>query len=84
MMDIPFEQVKSDMVSSMHYEICGAKILIKPPQRSGRAAPSYTSTLLDSHREPDGSIAPDDEEDIKGSAGTLFAGNFHIFFRFMS
>ncbi|KAF8797657.1 cytochrome P450 [Phlegmacium glaucopus] len=54
MMDIPFEQVKSDM-------------------RSGRAVPSYTSTLLDSHLEPDGSIAPEDEEDIKGSAGTLFA-----------
>jgi len=53
-MDIPFEQVKSDMMS-------------------GKALPSYTSTLLDSHREPDGSIAPDDEEDIKGSAGTLFA-----------
>ncbi|PPQ90193.1 LOW QUALITY PROTEIN: hypothetical protein CVT25_001373 [Psilocybe cyanescens] len=54
MMDIPFEQVKTDM-------------------RSGTAVPSYTSTLLDDHRDSDGSIAPEDEEDIKGSAGTLLA-----------
>jgi hypothetical protein len=38
---------------------------------------------LDSHREPDGSIAPDDEEDIKGSAGTLLAGNFYFIFNYL-
>ncbi|KDR74052.1 hypothetical protein GALMADRAFT_269547 [Galerina marginata CBS 339.88] len=54
MMDIPFEQVKTDM-------------------RSGAAVPSYTSNLLDSHRDPNGCISPEDEEDIKGSAGTLLA-----------
>lgn len=43
-------------------------------QRSGTAVPSYTSTLLDSHRDPTGSVTPEDEEDIRGSAGTLFAG----------
>ncbi|PPQ69577.1 hypothetical protein CVT24_001377 [Panaeolus cyanescens] len=40
---------------------------------SGIAVPSYTSMLLESHRDPAGSIAFEDEEDIKGSAGTLFA-----------
>ncbi|KAF8968747.1 cytochrome P450 [Flammula alnicola] len=48
---------------------------VKADMRSGTAVPSYTSTLLDSHRDPSGSILPEDEEDIRGSAGTLFAGN---------
>ena len=43
-------------------------------QRSGTAVPSYTSSLLDSHRGQDGVVVPEDEEDIKGSAGTLFTG----------
>ncbi|KAF9478585.1 cytochrome P450 [Pholiota conissans] len=42
--------------------------------KSGTAVPSYTSMLLDSHRDSSGSISPEDEEDIRGSAGTLFAG----------
>ncbi|KAF8153982.1 cytochrome P450 [Crassisporium funariophilum] len=46
---------------------------VKADMRSGEAVPSYTSTLLESHRHPDGSITEEDEEDIKGSAGTLFA-----------
>ncbi|KAH6912002.1 cytochrome P450 [Coprinopsis sp. MPI-PUGE-AT-0042] len=57
MMDIPFGVVKDQVTS-------------------GVAVPSYTSTLLESRRNPeDGSIAlaPEDEEDIKGSAGTLYA-----------
>ena len=49
-------------------------------QRSGTAVPSYTSSLLDSHRDQNGFIAPDDEEDIKGSAGTLFTGNRPVSF----
>ena len=36
--------------------------------------PSYTSTLLEAHRKPDGKIDLEDEYDIKGSAGTLYAG----------
>ncbi|KAF5329266.1 hypothetical protein D9619_009011 [Psilocybe cf. subviscida] len=46
---------------------------VKADMRSGTAVPSYTSTLLDSHRDSSGSITPEDEEDIRGSAGTLFA-----------
>ncbi|CAA7262652.1 unnamed protein product [Cyclocybe aegerita] len=46
---------------------------VKADLKSGTAVPSYTSTLLDSHRDDDGHISPEDEEDIKGSAGTLFA-----------
>ncbi|KAF8182928.1 cytochrome P450 [Pholiota molesta] len=37
--------------------------------KSGTAVPSYTSTLLDSHRDSFGSISPEDEEDIRGSLG---------------
>jgi hypothetical protein len=36
--------------------------------------PSYTSTLLEAHRKPDGKVDLEDEYDIKGSAGTLYAG----------
>src|SRR6266576_533908 len=43
-------------------------------QRTGRAVPSYTSTLLEAHRKPDGKVDLEDEYDIKGSAGTLYAG----------
>uniref|UniRef100_A0A8H8CJB8 Cytochrome P450 n=1 Tax=Psilocybe cubensis TaxID=181762 RepID=A0A8H8CJB8_PSICU len=46
---------------------------VKADMKSGTAVPSYTSMLLDGHRDSDGSIAPEDEEDIKGSAGTLLA-----------
>ncbi|KAF9526217.1 cytochrome P450 [Crepidotus variabilis] len=46
---------------------------VKDSLRSGTAVPSYTSSLLESHRVRDGHIAHDDEEDIKGSAGTLFS-----------
>ncbi|KJA22148.1 hypothetical protein HYPSUDRAFT_139604 [Hypholoma sublateritium FD-334 SS-4] len=42
--------------------------------KSGTAVPSYTSTLLEAHRGPAGALSPEDEEDIRGSAGTLFAG----------
>jgi hypothetical protein len=30
--------------------------------------------LLEAHRKPDGKVDPEDEYDIKGSAGTLYAG----------
>ncbi|TFK37580.1 cytochrome P450 [Crucibulum laeve] len=44
---------------------------VKADLKLGNAVPSYTSTLLGLHN-LDGSISPEDEEDIKGSAGTLF------------
>ncbi|KAF4611646.1 hypothetical protein D9613_003745 [Agrocybe pediades] len=47
---------------------------VKDDMKSGKAVPCYTTTLLDAHRDHSGSISPEDEEDIKGSAGTLFAG----------
>jgi len=47
-------------------------------QRSGTAVPSYTSSLLDSHRGQNGVVVPEDEEDIKGSAGTLFTGKISL------
>lgn len=47
--------------------------IVKEELRAGRAIPSYTSTLLEAHRGPDGQTDPEDEEDIKGSAGTLYA-----------
>lgn len=44
-------------------------------QKTGIAVPSYTSALLESRTNPlDGSVNPEDEEDIRGSAGTLYAG----------
>ena len=44
-------------------------------QKTGIAVPSYTSALLESRANPlDGSVHPEDEEDIRGSAGTLYAG----------
>ncbi|EAU87749.2 cytochrome P450 [Coprinopsis cinerea okayama7 len=49
--------------------------LVKQEMKSGVAIPSYTSSLLESRRNPeDGSVDAEDEEDIKGSAGTLYAG----------
>ncbi|KAK2465511.1 hypothetical protein APHAL10511_002403 [Amanita phalloides] len=47
--------------------------IVKEDLRIGRALPSYTSTLLEAHRNPDGKVNPEDEDDIKGSAGTLYA-----------
>lgn len=47
--------------------------IVKEDLRTGRATPSYTSTLLEAHRQSDGKVDPEDEEDIKGSAGTLYA-----------
>ncbi|KAF8346573.1 cytochrome P450 [Amanita rubescens] len=47
--------------------------LVKEDLRTGHAVPSYTSTLLEAHRKPDGKVDLEDEYDIKGSAGTLYA-----------
>ncbi|KAJ2912765.1 hypothetical protein MD484_g7648, partial [Candolleomyces efflorescens] len=48
--------------------------LVKNEMKTGVAVPSYTSALLESKTNPlDGSVLPEDEEDIKGSAGTLYA-----------
>ncbi|KAF8637102.1 hypothetical protein AX17_003006 [Amanita inopinata Kibby_2008] len=47
--------------------------MVKEDLRAGRALPSYTSSLLEAHRNSEGGIDPEDEEDIKGSAGTLYA-----------
>ncbi len=77
MMRIPYEQVVADMVRGRAYmHTCGAEIHTSapPPQKSGTAVPSYTSTLLEAHCGPAGVLSPEDEEDIRGSAGTLFAG----------
>ncbi|KAF8890710.1 cytochrome P450 [Infundibulicybe gibba] len=46
--------------------------MVKARMKSGTAPPSFTSTLLET-RQSQGSIAPEDEEDIKGAAGTLYA-----------
>ncbi|TFK29092.1 cytochrome P450 [Coprinopsis marcescibilis] len=52
--------------------------LVKEDMKTGVAIPSYTSTLLESRRNPeDGTVNSEDEEDIKGSAGTLYAGKRH-------
>lgn len=77
MMNIPFDQVKEDMVRTFK-NLCGVKIHKNSfIQKSGKAVPCYISTLLDAHRDHSGFISPEDEEDIKGSAGTLFAGKSH-------
>ncbi|KAF5325955.1 hypothetical protein D9611_000766 [Ephemerocybe angulata] len=48
--------------------------LVKSEMKTGVAIPSYTSSLLESRANPlDGSVLPEDEEDIRGSAGTLYA-----------
>ncbi|PFH50357.1 hypothetical protein AMATHDRAFT_145202 [Amanita thiersii Skay4041] len=47
--------------------------IVKKDMRKGHAIPSYTSALLEAHRNTDGEVDPEDEEDIKGSAGTLYA-----------
>ncbi|PPQ98474.1 LOW QUALITY PROTEIN: hypothetical protein CVT26_013875 [Gymnopilus dilepis] len=44
---------------------------VKSQMKSGRAVPSYTSMLLQRYSGPDGSISTEDEEAIRGSAGTL-------------
>ena len=43
--------------------------------------PSYTSMLLEAHRKSDGKLDPEDEDDIKGSAGTLYVGELINFWR---
>ncbi|TEB33718.1 cytochrome P450 [Coprinellus micaceus] len=49
--------------------------VVKSEMKTGIAVPSYTSALLESRADPlDGSVNPEDEEDIRGSAGTLYAG----------
>ncbi|KAF9525039.1 cytochrome P450 [Crepidotus variabilis] len=42
--------------------------------RAGTAPPCYTTSLLEQHVTDDGKLSLDDEEDIKGSAGTLLSG----------
>jgi hypothetical protein len=37
--------------------------------------------LLEAHRKPDGKLDPEDEDDIKGSAGTLYVGELINFWR---
>ncbi|KAF9463358.1 cytochrome P450 [Collybia nuda] len=58
MMNVPFDMVKREM-------------------RAGTATPSFTSILLEAHcstkDKADSATAIEDEEDIKGAAGTLFA-----------
>jgi hypothetical protein len=77
MMDVPYELVKNEMVRLLSY-LHGNGYHNTPPlhsQKTGVAVPSYTSALLESNTNPlDGSVLPEDEEDIKGSAGTLYAG----------
>lgn len=77
MMNIPFDKVKSDMVR------LAWNLRVHRPtasQRSGRALPSFTSILLEAHCNPNKDIihedatTKEDEEDIKGAAGTLYAG----------
>ncbi|KAF8064213.1 cytochrome P450 [Lyophyllum atratum] len=48
--------------------------MVKKEMRSGQARPSFTSTLLEMHCDPS-KVGPnsEDEQDIKGAAGTLFA-----------
>jgi hypothetical protein len=49
---------------------------IEPSQRKGVAVPCYTSNLLEAQRNSqDGTVSFEDEEDIKGSAGTLLTGD---------
>lgn len=47
---------------------------VKEEMRAGVAIPSFTSTLLEACRQPgENTVSPEDEADIKGAAGTLFA-----------
>ncbi|GLB44585.1 putative cytochrome p450 [Lyophyllum shimeji] len=48
--------------------------MVKKEMRSGQAPPSFTSKLLETYCDPS-KVAPhsEDEEEIKGAAGTLFA-----------
>ena len=73
MMEVPFQKVKDDMVRLLLSPLTSRSRLISL-QKSGSLTPSYTSMLLDECRDSDGHLAAEDEEDIKGSAGTLFAG----------
>ncbi|TFK67985.1 cytochrome P450 [Pluteus cervinus] len=47
--------------------------IVKDEMKAGIATPSFTSTLLEACRKPgQGSVAPEDEADIRGAAGTLY------------
>ncbi|KAF5375444.1 hypothetical protein D9615_007975 [Tricholomella constricta] len=49
--------------------------MVKKEMRSGQARPCFTSTLLEMHCDPGKDASnSEDEQDIKGAAGTLYAG----------
>ncbi|KAF8646264.1 hypothetical protein AX16_007304 [Volvariella volvacea WC 439] len=50
--------------------------MVKNEMKAGSAIPSFTSTLLESCRLPgEEYVTPEDEADIKGAAGTLYAAS---------
>lgn len=84
MFNIPYEMVKSQMVSANVNERCTlvfALVLywddmsLRAHQISGTVFPCMTSRLMETCS-PAGvhSLSPEDEEDIKGVAGTMYAG----------
>ncbi|KAL9710527.1 hypothetical protein Ac2012v2_006061 [Leucoagaricus gongylophorus] len=46
---------------------------VKQDIKSGKARPSYVSTLIQELSSPEGHLSPEDECDIQGTAGTLYA-----------
>ncbi|KAJ2934553.1 hypothetical protein H1R20_g2525, partial [Candolleomyces eurysporus] len=68
----PFSDFKKDALETR--KAVEAMMDVPYELKTGVAIPSYTSALLESNTNPlDGSVLPEDEEDIKGSAGTLYA-----------
>ncbi|KAF9444950.1 cytochrome P450 [Macrolepiota fuliginosa MF-IS2] len=47
--------------------------LVKEDMKSGKAGASYVSTLIEKFTTPDGQLSVEDECDIQGTAGTLYA-----------
>lgn len=68
----PYECVRQDMVSVLLISVLS---LTTGSQQSGKARPSYVSTLIQKYSSPEGHISPEDERDIQGTAGTLYAGS---------
>ena len=73
MLDIPYNIVREHAVSPSH---CVKSDVFDTifTQVSGRAAPCFTANLLYQYVEGGSTLSQEDEVDIKGAAGVLYAG----------
>lgn len=73
MLQVPYDLVKTDMVS-IRFDLSSTSSTYVCFQQAGKAESSYVSTLIEKLTPPEGQLPPEDEWDIQGSAGTLYAG----------